>query len=442
MGDPIRRLERELRNAVIEAIRERKSFDEIQSEIARRITAAGIEKNLGEQLHGTAVRTAQWINDRTLSTTEQRRVASVLATSENHFAKIGGKIQRGIVDDVRRLIASDRPSSEIESVIAHRLRSTQRQAATITQTALAGFDRLTTLHQAPTATHLRYVGPPAQRDFCRDRVGRVFSLEEISSMDNGQGLTVLTYCGGYNCRHTWEPAAAPKAKTPPPSSDPLTAKFFTNEDIEIGHSDVVAYKAMSKHVFGRTLSDVELSRICGSPNGGKLTSSVIPPGYVRPVPVLRIRIEHPMYKEPSYRDFFINRYGRPELHNALLKVLDDAPKGFGTRIFSTQVAMARKLGIPYITTNAAGNRDSEYKGYFVWPRLGYNAYLSDDEIETLPDFLEGALTVIDVMATKQGRDWWLFHGEGRNMVFELHDDSLSMRKLSAYLNENGVEIEL
>jgi hypothetical protein len=50
-----------------------------------------------------------------------------------------------------------------------------------------------------------YVGPLdlKTRDFCIERVGKVFTRAEIDEMDNGQmGETFLTG-GGYNCRHSW-----------------------------------------------------------------------------------------------------------------------------------------------------------------------------------------------------------------------------------------------
>ena len=41
------------------------------------------------------------------------------------------------------------------------------------------------------------------RPFCRALVGKVFSVEQIEQMSNGQGLEVKTYCGGWNCIHSW-----------------------------------------------------------------------------------------------------------------------------------------------------------------------------------------------------------------------------------------------
>jgi hypothetical protein len=51
-----------------------------------------------------------------------------------------------------------------------------------------------------------YVGPfdKKNREFCEERVGKVFSRTEIDAMDNGQLPDVFITGGGYNCRHTWK----------------------------------------------------------------------------------------------------------------------------------------------------------------------------------------------------------------------------------------------
>ena len=50
------------------------------------------------------------------------------------------------------------------------------------------------------------------RDFCRERVGKFYTMEEIKNMDNEQGLDPFIYGGGYNCRHEWIPMTVRKAK--------------------------------------------------------------------------------------------------------------------------------------------------------------------------------------------------------------------------------------
>jgi hypothetical protein len=50
-----------------------------------------------------------------------------------------------------------------------------------------------------------YVGPKddKNRPFCRQWVGKAVS--DPSGLDNGQGLPVDDYAGGYRCRHSWAP---------------------------------------------------------------------------------------------------------------------------------------------------------------------------------------------------------------------------------------------
>lgn len=70
-----------------------------------------------------------------------------------------------------------------------------------------------------------YVGPEdaVTRKFCQQvldgspegvssRKVPIYSREEIDSMDNGQGLPVFPYRGGYRCRHQWTPVSAELAK--------------------------------------------------------------------------------------------------------------------------------------------------------------------------------------------------------------------------------------
>jgi hypothetical protein len=80
----------------------------------------------------------------------------------------------------------------------------------ITTTVMA-YQRVLHLEKADKAgtDKFLYIGPldSITRDFCRENVGRIFIRQEIDAMDNGQGLPVSIYCGGYNCRHHWRPVS-------------------------------------------------------------------------------------------------------------------------------------------------------------------------------------------------------------------------------------------
>jgi hypothetical protein len=64
-----------------------------------------------------------------------------------------------------------------------------------------------------------YVGPTdgKNRPFCAVWMGRedgqrkAVTADYMRTLDNGQGLSVADYCGGYNCRHSWAPIPRDRA---------------------------------------------------------------------------------------------------------------------------------------------------------------------------------------------------------------------------------------
>ncbi len=85
------------------------------------------------------------------------------------------------------------------------------QVYTLANTAVAQFDNASMFEFAKQAgtKYYEYSGMlnPNTRDFCRKHLGKIYSEEEILKMDNGQGLSVMSACGGYNCTHYWLPVA-------------------------------------------------------------------------------------------------------------------------------------------------------------------------------------------------------------------------------------------
>lgn len=83
-------------------------------------------------------------------------------------------------------------------------------------TALSGFSRTVNLSKADDLgiELFLYAGPDdgVTRPFCQERVGQIFTREEIESWDNDQGLPADVYLGGYNCRHRLDPVSAELAE--------------------------------------------------------------------------------------------------------------------------------------------------------------------------------------------------------------------------------------
>lgn len=118
----------------------------------------------------------------------------------------------GYVDDIqstlmRAVLTGDVPNFNQVSSDAFNAGTLQTEITT----GLQGFSRTVTMKKAKDVgfTRFKYLGPLDQvtRKFCEHVLeeGPVYTLEEIQAMDNGQGLPVMTYGGGYNCRHQWRP---------------------------------------------------------------------------------------------------------------------------------------------------------------------------------------------------------------------------------------------
>jgi hypothetical protein len=114
----------------------------------------------------------------------------------------------------------------------------------------------------------------------------------------------------------------------------------------------------------------------------------------------------------------------------------------GADLLANQIRALQKLGVDRIRTYAAGNRDSAavedgYVGYKVWPKLGYDAQISDRTLRKLPPELKEQMgdskSILDLYKTQAGQTWWAEHGHGLNATFDLTPGSRSMKTLEAYL---------
>ena len=103
------------------------------------------------------------------------------------------------------------PASIVTSELEERLKRSQGRQLTEVKTRISQYGRQLTAAAAAAAEldHYLYTGPldGLTRPFCKALVGKVVSGQQMRKLNNGQGLNVMTSCGGYNCRHTWSPVS-------------------------------------------------------------------------------------------------------------------------------------------------------------------------------------------------------------------------------------------
>ncbi len=110
-------------------------------------------------------------------------------------------VQRTVLDGTLGL----RPIEHLVEDLADVLDLSDRQARTFYDTALSVHSRqVDQMNATGKPDELFYYAGPLDvktRPFCRARVGKVFTREELETADNGQLPNPLLTGGGYNCRH-------------------------------------------------------------------------------------------------------------------------------------------------------------------------------------------------------------------------------------------------
>ena len=111
---------------------------------------------------------------------------------------------------MRQVLAGETP--DIAAMINNITGSLESNLKTELDTLLAGFSRSVLVGKSKDLGFelFIYLGPDDEvtRPFCErllDRDPPIYTADEIEEMDNEQGLSVMTYGGGYNCRHEWSP---------------------------------------------------------------------------------------------------------------------------------------------------------------------------------------------------------------------------------------------
>ncbi|NUN68843.1 MAG: hypothetical protein HUU02_03935 [Bacteroidetes bacterium] len=124
------------------------------------------------------------------------------------FRKIRNGAGEIITEEIRRSIRQGKGYEELRSRLLHRSLG-EAQSRTLAITALAQFDNGMMFEYAQQGGVEKFLYDGVlhtnTRPFCREHLGKQFTLAQIRKMDNGQGIPVETSCGGYNCTHFWTP---------------------------------------------------------------------------------------------------------------------------------------------------------------------------------------------------------------------------------------------
>lgn len=214
-------------------------------------------------------------------------------------------------------------------------------------------------------------------------------------------------------------------------------------------------------VFGRALPENVVAALGSGQDGGHVVTSIeYGGGIVGGVagdPQLWLGTDDDRVK--ATRVVRRHEDGNLYLHNASFEVKKnkDRGAGVGAQTFADQVRAARAAGIKGIETYAAGVGDTRagfkqnpndsffMNGYYTWPRLGYDGVIPEHVYGDLPPDLQKQAgpdhSVLALMSTPKGREWWKENGDTFAAHFDLSDGSPSMMALDAYLRERAARDE-
>ena len=140
---------------------------------------------------------------------------TITKSAEYRFNTTDRLIIRKVDDALRNALTDGDPSNwrEVARAALRPFRTAEHHIETeinTTRAALDNLSRITEVKQTQVK-YLKYAGPSGTvRAFCRQHVGKIYTIEEVEAMVNQFNQPAAYYCGGYNCRHRWVPVTDPE----------------------------------------------------------------------------------------------------------------------------------------------------------------------------------------------------------------------------------------
>jgi len=102
------------------------------------------------------------------------------------------------------------------------------------------------------------------------------------------------------------------------------------------------------------------------------------------------------------------------------------------RIMTGSVEAAIKQGASKVKLNAADG--APFKGYTIWPRMGFDAPIPFHVRNKLPETLSHCRSLLDLHATSEGTRWWRDNGTGLDVQLDLtRPDSPQMQVFGKFV---------
>lgn len=204
------------RSAIVKAARANRTRNEIRDllrqagydDLAAVATNEPFDAMLTAVLHGRRLAKAS----AELTTSAESKALALKALHLADLLDEGEELTRVLWQATVRGVFGSRDASVILSDLYRIIDKTQAKIETLYDTAISIYGRQVEALVAGDEpdTVFAYMGPAddRNREFCAERVGKVFTRAEIDAMDNGQLNDVFLTCGGFSCRHIFMEVSA------------------------------------------------------------------------------------------------------------------------------------------------------------------------------------------------------------------------------------------
>lgn len=127
---------------------------------------------------------------------------------KNNMQNMREELFNGTIDTLQSEIAQGLINrGDMEELIFQYANGQAHYARTNAKLVVSTYNRIgrEQVRESAGLTHGFYYGDERDntRPFCLARIGKVYTLEQIEAMDNGQLSPVKIYAGGWNCIHSW-----------------------------------------------------------------------------------------------------------------------------------------------------------------------------------------------------------------------------------------------
>jgi hypothetical protein len=177
----------------------------LKTQVREIVTSAGYDITATEGVSAAAVAFGRGAE---LVTSVEKQLAALREIATLDLLAQGDAAATALWRALVQHVLTDRPLAAILGDLRRVMDKSESHVRSLFDTLTSIYGRQVearaTEHLGPDQPFL-YLGPVdfSTREWCLDRVGKVYTRAEIDTMNNGQLPNPFLTAGGYNCRHSW-----------------------------------------------------------------------------------------------------------------------------------------------------------------------------------------------------------------------------------------------